>query len=96
MLIQTGLDETKKEHEDYQLVKTHFENHFVKRRNVIFERARFNKRSQQDGESVESFMLALYSLAEHCSYGSLHTRLSSCRSAGQQGVRNTSVGFNAG
>ena len=25
------LDETKKEHEDYQLVKTRFENHFVKR-----------------------------------------------------------------
>ena len=69
------LDETKKEHEDYQLVKTRFENHFVKRRNVIFERARFNKRSQQDGESVESFVLALYSLAEHCSYGSLHDEM---------------------
>ena len=69
------LDETHKEHEDYQLVKTCFEKHFVKRRNVIFERARFNKRIQQDGESVESFVLALYNLAEHCSYGSLHDEM---------------------
>ena len=30
-LATTPLDETKKEHEDYQLVKTRFENHFVKR-----------------------------------------------------------------
>ena len=69
------LDETKKEHESYLLVKARFENHFVKRRNVIFERARFNKRSQQDGESVEFFVLALYNLAEHCSYGLLHNEM---------------------
>ena len=30
----------------YQVVKDKFEGHFVKRRNVIFERAKFNSRKQ--------------------------------------------------
>lgn len=37
----------------------------------IFERARFNRRSQEPGESAESFIMAVYSLAEHCAFGNL-------------------------
>lgn len=59
----------------YLQVKMRFKNHFVKQRNVISERVCFNNRSQQDDESVESFVLALYSLAEHCSYGLLHDEI---------------------
>ena len=40
------------------MVKGKFEAHFVVKRNVIFERAKFNLRSQQDGESVDNFMFS--------------------------------------
>ena len=41
---------------------------FSVHRNVIFERAKFNLRSQQEGESAEEYIMALYSLAEDCDY----------------------------
>ena len=53
---------------DYQKVVATLDKFFSVRRNVIFERARFNLRSQQEGESAEEFIMALYSLAEDCDY----------------------------
>ena len=41
------------------------------RHNVIFERARFNRRNQLEGESCDQYITELYSLAERCSYGHL-------------------------
>ena len=41
------------------------------RKNTIFERARFNGRNQQEGESVEQYLLELYRLAGNCEYGEL-------------------------
>ena len=35
---------------------------------MIYERARFNTRRQQVGESVEQYILALYSLIQDCDY----------------------------
>ena len=52
--------------------KAKFYNHFVQRRNVIFE---LNRRRQEEGESVDSFITALYTLAEHCGYGELHDEM---------------------
>ena len=49
--------------------------HFVKRRNVIFEHAKFNRRVQQEGEPVDDFIIDLYSLVEHCDYGQLHDQM---------------------
>ena len=49
----------------YTVVKGKFEAYFIKRRNVIFERAKFNKRKQEEGEPVDSFITDLYALAEH-------------------------------
>lgn len=49
-------------------VKGKFQNHFIVRRNVIFERAKFNARKQQPGEPVETFITALYGLVEYCEY----------------------------
>ena len=59
----------------YDTVKTRFERHFVKRRNIIFERAKFNSRKQEQGETVDAFITALYGLAEHCNYGNLHNEM---------------------
>ena len=59
----------------YDSVKAQFDAHFVKQRNVIFERARFNLRKQEEGEPVDAFITALYALAEHCGYGALHDEM---------------------
>ncbi|UYV74161.1 K02A2.6-like [Cordylochernes scorpioides] len=61
--------------ENYNKVIECFESHFIPRRNIIYERARFNKRCQQEGEKVNEFITALHSLAEHCNFGMLHDEL---------------------
>ena len=70
-LFGLSADDTKK----YDVVKGKFDSHFVKRRNVIYERAKFNQRRQEAGESVDSFVTALYGLAEHCEYAGLHDEM---------------------
>ena len=47
----------------------------MKRRNVIYERARFNSRKQLQGETVDSFATDLFCLAEYCEYGHLHDEM---------------------
>ena len=59
--------ETKRKR-DYDVVKTKFDGHFVVRCNAIFERSKFSRRSQEEGESGDSFIISLYCLAEHCKY----------------------------
>ena len=59
----------------YSEVKGRFDQHFVKKRNVIFERARFNRRKQEEGETVDAFVTDLYALAEYCSYAGLHDEM---------------------
>lgn len=55
----------------YAAITDAFNKHCISKRNVIFERARFNKRNQEPGESVESFITAVHSLAEQCDFGAL-------------------------
>lgn len=47
-------------------VKAKFDNHFIAKRNVIYERDKFNQRMQGQDEPVENFITDLYSLAEFC------------------------------
>ena len=47
------------EAEKYDTVKEKFDSHFVKRRNVIYERAKFNMRKQEEGETRETHLLQL-------------------------------------
>ena len=48
----------------YDTVRSKFDSYFEPQRNVIFERAKFNQRRQQQGESVETFITELYCLAD--------------------------------
>ena len=59
----------------YSEVLAKFDGHFKVRKNVIFERARFNRRQQEDGETVEYFISSLYQLSEDCQYGNMRNEL---------------------
>ena len=59
----------------YSTVEDKFDAHFVKWRNIIFERAKFNRRKQEPGESVDSFITDLHCLARYCNDGNLHDEM---------------------
>eukprot|EP00118_Oscarella_pearsei_P023104 m.272463 g.272463 ORF g.272463 m.272463 type:complete len:1311 (+) comp40563_c0_seq3:40-3972(+) len=52
----------------YTTIMQKFDGYFVKKHNVTYERARFNRRRQLEGETVDEFLTALHSLAEHCQF----------------------------
>ena len=73
VLASTNIaDEDRKK---YDKVVSAFEVHFKIRRNVIVERARFNKRNQMEGESAEEYITVLYGLIETCEFGALKEQL---------------------
>ena len=41
------------------------------RRNVIFERTKSDQRRQEGGETVNTFITTLHTIAEHCNFGTL-------------------------
>lgn len=59
----------------FEVVLQEYEAYFVPRRNIIYERVKFNTRTQEDGESVEDFVTALHTLASTCDYGELREDL---------------------
>ena len=61
--------------EKYASVMSKFDEYFNVRRNVIFERARFNRRNQLPGETIEQYITVLYTLIETCEYGELKEEL---------------------
>ncbi|XP_061132648.1 uncharacterized protein K02A2.6-like [Syngnathus typhle] len=73
--ILVSLHLTPEQMSEYCRVTQRLDAHFVARRNIIFERAKFNQRQQEIGESADSFITALHCLAEHCGYGQLHDEM---------------------
>ena len=63
VLTSTNITEDKRK--QYASVLKKFDNFFKVRKNVIFERARFNRRNQLDGESSETYITVLYGLVEN-------------------------------
>ena len=55
----------------YSKVLKKFDDFFKVRKNVIYERARFNRRKQQAGETSEQYIMTQYELVENCEYGTL-------------------------
>ena len=66
---------TADERKQYQAMIAKLDEFFQVRRNVIFERARFNRRVQKEGESVEKFITSLYNLVETCDFGDLKNKM---------------------
>ena len=59
----------------YDEIKKSLNDYFAEHRNIIVERAHFNKRSQKPRESVETFIQDLYRLTDNCNYGALRDDL---------------------
>ena len=69
----TGIsDEDKKK---YDRVLAKFFAHFKVRKNIIFERACFNQRKQESGESAEVYITAIHQMADKCEYGTMKEEL---------------------
>ena len=66
--VLTSTNASAADKEKYDTVIAKFDSFFKVRKNIIFERARFNRRNQQEGESAEHYIMALYDLAEDCDY----------------------------
>ena len=67
VLISTNISEESRKKYDDVLAK--FDAHFRVHKNIIFETVGFNRRTQEDDESVDQFIMSLYSLAENCEFG---------------------------
>lgn len=66
---------TEADRKTFDKVKGKFGEHFIGKRNTIYERAKFNLRCQEAGESVETFITALHVLADNCAYGDMKDQL---------------------
>ena len=73
--VLTSTNTSAEDRKLYDTVITKLDGFFKVRKNVIFERARFNRRNQQQGESAEQYIIVLYELAEDCEYGALHSEM---------------------
>ena len=66
---------SKDDRKQYSTVIEKFDTFFKVRKNVIIERARFNRCCQTEGESVEQFITTVYNLADNCEFGALTDEL---------------------
>ena len=73
VLDATGISDADKS--DYKKVLDKFDDHFQVRKNLIYERARFNQRKQEKGESVELFITALHQIVDICEFGTMKDEL---------------------
>ena len=73
--ILTSLDLSAADKKKYKTVLAKLDKYFIPRRNVIFERAKFNQRQQMEAETVDNFITDLYNLAEYCEYGALRDEM---------------------
>ena len=63
--------------------------YFKVQKNLIFERARFNRRQQLDGESAEQYIMELFKLVEYCEYGALRDQMVRDRTV--MGIKDSSL-----
>ena len=73
--VLTSTNTTEDERKVYQTVLDKFDSFFKVRRNVIYERIRFNRRNQLENETAEQYIMELYRLAESCDYGALRNEM---------------------
>ncbi|MCG8093299.1 MAG: hypothetical protein JAZ17_06670 [Candidatus Thiodiazotropha endolucinida] len=67
--IMKSFELTVEQSKNLDLVLERFDDHFIPKRNIIHERAKFNQRKQNVGESAEQFIRSLYEISENCDFG---------------------------
>ena len=87
--VLTSTKISTKDRQKYASVVGKFDDYFKVCRNVILERARFNRRNQLPGESAEQYITTLYSLVSTCEYGGLTDQL--LRDRLVVGIRDTAL-----
>ena len=73
--VLSSTNASEEELKDYDAVVKKLDEFFKVRKNTIFERARFNRRNQHEGESAEHYIMALYDLAANCEYGAMESEM---------------------
>ena len=73
--VLTSTNISDDDRKNYKTVMDKFEGFFQVRKNTIYERARFNRRDQREGESAEQYVTALYELVKNCEYGDLRDEM---------------------
>lgn len=84
--ILTSFKLSEEEGKKYSTVLAKFDGYFIKRKN---ERAKFNQRKQEEGETVDQFILDLHRLSEHCAFGGLSDEM--IRDRIVVGIRNSAL-----
>ena len=84
ILLQFNLSPA--EENNFEAVLKKFEENFIAKRNVIYERCVFNRRVQDEDESASDFITDLHRLVEHCEYGPLQSEM--LRDRILAGIRN--------
>ncbi len=87
--VLTSTNITADDRKRYTAVVDKLDEFFRVRKNVIYERAKFNRRDQKEGESVETYITELYRLAESCEYGDMKEQL--LRDRLVVGIRDTKM-----
>ena len=82
---------TAEEKARFDSVVSKFDEYFGVRKNVIFERAQFNLRKQQAGETGEQYILALYAHAAKCGYTDQTQKERDIRDRLVVGIRDTQL-----
>ncbi|KAK9702525.1 hypothetical protein QE152_g29873 [Popillia japonica] len=59
----------------YTKMKSLFENHYIKKANIIYKRSKFNTRAQKEGETAQEFIAAIIQLSKTCNYGTMTEEL---------------------
>ena len=73
VLSSTGISEDSRK--NYSDVMGKFDEYFHVRKNIIFERARFNRRNQLPDETAEEYITVLFNLIDSCNYGNLRDEM---------------------
>lgn len=71
ILNMSGIADWDRTKYDAVLAKFCLRCHFAITKNLIYERAIFNKRKQEKGESIELYIADVHRLAETCEFGAL-------------------------
>ena len=87
--VLAAMNASEADQKDYATIAGKFDAFFNVRRNIIFERARFNQRNQQPRESAKQYIMALYSFAANYNYGALEDEI--IRDRLVVGIRDTAM-----